>query len=145
MALTALFCQQSQHPGVSVGAPVARLQEPPRQASPTTQGLPRAMETKAVLASYIQFCYWAKGRPCSPGHTERGEGEEVEGGLRLPGLCQPGSDQWDRVGLSCGFWGLDGVLRGSHHGSDIRLVQGLRVVEMGLIYPEERPGWGWGW
>ena len=84
---------------MSVGAPVARLQEPPRQASPTTQGLPRAMETKAILASYLQFCYWAKWRPRSPGHPERGEGEEVEGGLHLPGLCHLGSDQWDSVGL----------------------------------------------
>ena len=95
---------------------MAWLWEPPRQASPATQGLPRAMETKAVLTSYLQLCYWAKWGPRSPGHPERGEGEEGEGGLLLPGLCQPGRNQWDRIGRSCGFWGLDCVRYSSGRG-----------------------------
>ena len=108
-----------------------------RQASPATLGLLRAMETKAVLASYLQFCYWAKWRTRSPGHPETGEGEEVEGGLRLPGLCQLGQQS---MGQCWAFTWLLGPGRGSKGlspGSDIRLVQGLRVVEMGLIHPGE--------
>ena len=81
-----------------------------RQASPATLGLLRAMETKAVLASYLQFCYWAKWRPRSPGHPERGEGEEVDGGLRLPGLCQPGQRS---MGQGWGFTWLLGLGQGS--------------------------------
>lgn len=108
-----------------------------RQASPATLGLLRAMETKAVLASYLQFCYWAKWRPRSPGHPETGEGEEVEGGLRLPGLCQPGQQS---MGQGWPFTWLLGPGRGSKGfspGSEIRLVQGLRVVETGLIHSGE--------
>ena len=81
-----------------------------RQASAATLGLLRAMETKAVLASYLQFCYWAKWRPRSPGHPETGEGEEVEGGLRLPGLCQPGQQS---MGQGWPFTWLLGPGRGS--------------------------------
>lgn len=115
-----------------------------RQASPATLGLLRAMETKAVLASYLQFCYWAKWRPRSPGHPERGEGRRSTEGSVSQASASRGSDQWDRVGLSRGFWGLDGALRGSHHGSDIRLVQGLRVVETGLIHSGETAWLGMG-
>ena len=81
-----------------------------RQASPATLGLLRAMETKAILASYLQFCYWAKWRSCSPGHPERGEGEEVDGGLHLPGLCEPGQRS---AGQGWPFTWLVGPGRGS--------------------------------
>ena len=67
---------------------------------------------------------------------ERGR-EEVDGGLRLPGLCQPGQRP---MGQGWPFTWLLGPGRGSKGfspGSEIRLVQGLRVVETGLIHSGE--------
>ena len=104
----------------------------------------RVTETKAVLAYYLQFCYWAKWRTRSPGHPETGEGEEVDGGLRLAGLCQPGQRSMGQGWLFTWLLGRGRGCKGLSPRSEIKLVQGLRVVETGLIHSGETAWLGMG-
>lgn len=131
MALTFPFCQQSQLPGVSMGAPRAQLQDLLSQASPITLGLQRATDNKRcprlLPPARLLGQPETPQRWPSPGwgvrewRSREGSGSQAS--------ASPGSNHWDRVGLLCDRQGLDTALRGSQPEAEIRLVQGLRGVE----------------
>lgn len=135
MALTFTFCQQSQLPGVSMGAPRAQLQDLLSQASPITLGLQRATDNKSCprLLPPARLL----GQPETPQRWPS-LGWGVREGSGSQASASPGSNHWDRVGLLCDRQGLDTALRGSHPEAEIRLVQGLRGVERGLTDLGER-------
>lgn len=119
---------------------MAWLQEPPCQASPITLGLRRAMETKQSLPLTPSSVIGLNGDPAVLVIQREGKGRRSREGSVSQASASQDSNHRDRVGL---LW-LLGPGRGSKGlspGSEIRLVQGLRVVEMGLIHPGDRARW----
>lgn len=123
---------------------MAWLQEPPCQASPTTLGLRRAMETKQSSPLTSSFVIGLNGDPAVLVIQREGKGRRSREGSVSQASASRGSDQWDKVGLSCGFWGLDGALRGSHPDQRSGWFKASVKVEMGLIHPGDRAWWEMG-
>ena len=84
------------------------------------------------------------GDPAALVIQREGKGRRSTEGSVSQASASRGSDQWDRVGLSRGFWGLDGALRGSH------LDQRSGWFKVSVWWRRDsstlgrRPGWGWG-
>ena len=93
---------------------MAWLREPPRQASPTTLGLRRAMETKQSSPLTSSFVIGLNGDPAVLVIQREGKGRRSREDSVSQASASRGSNQRDMAGLSCGFGGLDGALRGSH-------------------------------